>query len=112
MFGNTLTPSPAFSVEVEIEGEWRMTVKILGCRPKDLSLLPPDVVALMPEYGEGTQEAACCKCGCDIVLGPRQALAYDLTPDEYLVCCIVCSTIISIMYSPDGNIGVQHLGGE
>lgn len=112
MFGISAPPSPAFSVEAQIEGDWRPVVKLLACRPKDPSDLPASVVAKWAEYGGGCMDSTCTKCGRDIVLGPRQALAYDREHQEYLVCCLICATIISIMYGDGGAIDINHLGGE
>lgn len=87
-------------------------IKILGCRPKDTSGLPAEVIEKWPEYGEGCQDGKCSRCDQDVVLGPRQALAYDMAPQEYLICCLVCATIIAIMHNESGDIPVRHLGGE
>jgi hypothetical protein len=100
-------------IEAEVEGVWRPVLKLLACRPKDLSEYPPELVAKLPVYDEGTQDAECTKCGCGVTLGPRQALAYDMAPDDYMLCCMVCATMIAILYGDNSNdIDIEHLGGE
>lgn len=83
-------------------------VKILACRPQDMSALPPSLVAALPPYGEGTQDGICSKCDCAVTLGPRQALAYDLDQD-YMVCCLPCAVLITIAAE---NVNVRNFGGE
>lgn len=112
MFGNAHTPSRAFLLEAEIEGQWRPVIKLLGCRPKDTSSIPAEIVAKWPEYGDGCMDDACTKCGCEVVLGPRQAIAYDMAPEEYTVLCLVCATLAAILYGDGGEIDINHLGGE
>lgn len=111
MFGNPRTPSPGFSVEAEPNGTWRPVLKILACRPKDPSSLPPEVAARLTPYGDGCQDANCAKCGTEVVLGPRQALAYDMAPEQFMVCCMICATLLTIMHEEGGSVPFQNLGG-
>ena len=85
-----------------------MTQKILACRPVDMTSIPPSLMADLPVYGEGAQQSICAQCRYPIMLGPRQALAYDLTPDEYLVLCLECATLMAVAH---GHVQTAHLGG-
>lgn len=112
MFGISDAPSTAFLVEAEIEGAWRTVIKLLGCRPKDTSSLPDEIVEKWAEYGDGCQEATCAKCDCAVILGPSQALAYDMAPQEWMICCLICATLVAVLYSNGGEIDIDHLAGE
>lgn len=111
MFGNLRTPSPVFLVEAEVEGTWQPVIKVMACRPKDLSDLPVSITENLAPYGEGAVESTCSKCEQAIVIGPRQALALGIAPDSYLVCCMLCATLIAVLYSDDGSVNIDHLGG-
>lgn len=99
---------------MERDGEIRVSVKILACRPVDCSAYPQSVqerFAADP-YGPGAQETTCRKCSCAVILGPRQAIAYDLDPDEYYVACLRCGTILALLYGEGDEVDVRHLGGR
>lgn len=93
----------------------KIKVKILACRPASTAGMPQEVqeafaqMQILAPIGPGWTEEVCQACGCLIHMGPRQHEAYDVSPEEYLMVCMLCAVTSGKMFS---TTTITHLGGK
>lgn len=106
MFGNPGTPSPGFSATALKGDEEVVSVKILACRPADLTDVPASVWETWAPLGHGCLTDYCDSCKRQVQVGPAQVQQYLGAQGSQLIMCLSCTSILMMQDDVDTSTTV------